>query len=176
MSKNIKLDDLFKFWGSPFVMMMYQICFNREPDTEELIYYVNKLNNGVERIKVIEHITELEDSLITLADIKGATKLRNKVDYRQLMRKKLKPIKPLYLLVTEYEKRRANERIILNNGYELRFLLNDISIAAVKSEAIDSYTDSPGNLSQVGVGKEFIQSLSHQEAAAFKSLMQQLKP
>lgn len=124
MKKNIKIEDLLKFWGTPFIENIYKIAFDSYPDVEGLNYYRDKLDQGVSRIKIIEQITSSTNSKISLKDIEGAEGLLNKTTKREHIRKKFKSVKPVYLILTSLEKKFfTNERITMNSIYEIKHLL-----------------------------------------------------
>lgn len=139
MKNSLKIDDLFMMWGAPYVDAVFRICLDREPTDAEMDYYLIKLNQGMHRIQVLEKITNSDESVVDLDKIQGAKQLLNKVKSRENWRKKLKPIRPIYLAITALEKRQAEQRVMLNSTYQLRSMLGDRSVANYKNELVNKH-------------------------------------
>lgn len=167
MKKRIKVEDLLQYWGTPFIEILYHIAFDTYPDEGGLQYYRAKLDNGVERIKIIKQITSASNSKVAFEDIDGAKQLLAKVQKRESLRKKFRPLKPIYLFMTSLEKKFfVNERILLNSTYEINHFLRH-------NPSLSSQQLTPSLLPSLHLSDNF-DNLSESEKILYSQISKQL--
>lgn len=165
--KKINVEDLLQYWGTTFIKVAYQCCFNTEPNANTIQYYLNKLDKGLDRIIVLEDMTNLPGSKITLDNITGAKQLFKKAQAKESIRKLFKPIKPVYWVLTEIKKQKSTERILLNRTYEIMSHLHGEPNLA---------PSLINKLSAMNTSLSFsITELSDEEQQKFEKILQQLK-
>ena len=134
MSLTIDLKKILQYWGTPFVTILYRCFLNREPDQDGLSYYLARLEQGTERIEIINQFIKSPE---TQRHFAKKDLLQLKIEIAKLHSANLVGNLPVLSAFSESLSRK--ERILMNRMYELQFHLQHPSIPS-RSEFFIQHT------------------------------------
>ncbi|RKG42243.1 DUF4214 domain-containing protein [Acinetobacter cumulans] len=123
MTTLINIPKMLQYWGTPFVTILYRCFLNREPDPEGLKYYLGRLEQGIDRLTIIEQMLKSAETKLHFNQ-KDLTLIR--LDVQRLKALSISGYLPVVRLFSTSMPK--NQRILMNRLTELQFKLesNDI--------------------------------------------------
>ena len=110
---------MLQYWGTPFVTILYRCFLHREPDPEGLKYYLGRLEQGVDRLTIIEQMLKSSETKVHF-DQKNLTLIR--LEIQRLKGVSLSGYLPVVRLFSKSLPK--SQRILMNQLTELQFKLD----------------------------------------------------
>lgn len=163
MSLTLDLKKILQYWGTPFVTILYRCFLNREPDQDGLSYYLARLEQGTERIEIINQFIKSPE---TQRHFAKKDLLQLKIEIAKLHSASLVGNLPVLSAFSESLSRK--ERILMNRMYELQFHIQHSPIPS-RSAFILQCTSNKGNEKLT-----ILNSLNKSEQTLFKNILKNL--
>ena len=159
---------MLQYWGTPFITILYRCLLNREPDTEGLNYYLNRLENGVNRFNIIEQFLKSPEVQIHFS---RQELILIRLELLQLKARYTSGFLPVARIFSQSFT--AKQRIMLNRLNELQYHIDRSSIPHKQEFIKVRPLIQVKSLNKTKPADQQLQSLSAKEKKLFKKIYNQ---
>ncbi|MBI1450686.1 MULTISPECIES: DUF4214 domain-containing protein [Acinetobacter] len=168
MTILINIPKILQYWGTPFITILYRCLLNREPDSEGLKYYLNRLEQGVNRFNIIEQFLKSPEVQVHFS---RQELLLIRLELLQLKARYTSGFLPVARIFSQSFT--AKQRIMLNRLNELQYHIDHSSIPHkqefMKVKPIVQFKA----FNKIKSSDDHLQSLSAKEKKLFKKIYNQ---
>lgn len=166
MLSPINIAKMLQYWGTPFVTIMYRCFLNREPDSDGLKYYLGRLEQGYDRLTIIEQILKSSETKIHYST-QDLVFLR--LEIKKLSAQQVSGFLPIARIFSQSFTK--SQRIMLNRLNELQYQIEKPQIP-FKTEFYAKQINLPSIKSTKSINSN-LSGLSPLEKKAFKNIYNQ---